>query len=568
MINNSFFLILRRMRAPIIVLIVIYAISVCGLTLVPGVDAAGRAAPPLSFFHAFYFISYTATTIGFGEIPNAFSEAQRLWVTICIYLTVIGWSYSVVTLIALLQDKGFQNTLTQNRFARRVGRLHEAFYLICGCGETGSLVAHAFDRHHQAFVVLEKDEMRVEELDLQDFKTDIPALAGDARVPDTLLLAGLRHPKCRGVLAISNDEDANLAIAIAVRLLNPAIPVIARARSPLVMANLASFGTDHVINPYQRFAEYLALAIAAPERYRLLEILTGLPDAPLPVAHNPPAGNWILCGYGRFGHALVEHLRPTGIALTIIDPAGTDGESGIAGYGTEAETLLAAGIMDAQGIIAGSDDDINNLSIAMTASELKPELFVVARQNHHANAPLFAAYGADFTMVATRIVAQEAIALLMTPLLAHFLSALRQQETASCAALIERIASLNAGRTPLLREVSLDADDSPAVWQALQHGREIRLRQLLVDTGESSRQYSTLALLLLRDKKPLFLPAPDWPLQPDDQLLLATRNDEWRQIELCLKNANELEYLLTGREQPGWLWQRLFPAAPEPRSKP
>ena len=133
--NSAFFLVLRRMRVPVIVLIVIYAISVIGLTLIPGIDAAGQPAPPLSFFHAFYFISYTATTIGFGEIPNAFSNGQRLWVIVCIYLTVVGWSYSVVTLIALLQDKGFQNTLTTNRFARRVGLLKEPFYLICGCGE-------------------------------------------------------------------------------------------------------------------------------------------------------------------------------------------------------------------------------------------------------------------------------------------------------------------------------------------------------------------------------------------------------------------------------------------------
>ena len=44
--NSAFFLVLRRMRAPIIVLIVIYSIAVLGLTLVPGVDADGKAAPP------------------------------------------------------------------------------------------------------------------------------------------------------------------------------------------------------------------------------------------------------------------------------------------------------------------------------------------------------------------------------------------------------------------------------------------------------------------------------------------------------------------------------------------
>mgnify|MGYP000060581770 CR=1 FL=1 len=309
--NSAFFLVLRRMRAPIIVLIVIYAIAIFGLTLVPGVDAEGKASAPLSFFHAFYFISYTATTIGFGEIPVAFSDGQRLWVTICIYLTVVGWSYSVVTLIALLQDKGFQNTLITNRFARRVRQTRQDFYLICGCGETGGLIARSFDHIGQAFVVLEKDELRVEELDLLDFKTDTPALAADARLPDNLRLAGLCHAKCRGVLAVTNDDEANLAIAIAVRLLNPDIPVIARAEQKPVAANMASFGTDHIINPYERFADSLALAVAAPERFRLIELLTSLPETPLAEPHQPPHGHWILCGYGRFGHAVAERLRNT-----------------------------------------------------------------------------------------------------------------------------------------------------------------------------------------------------------------------------------------------------------------
>ncbi|HWS12656.1 MAG TPA: NAD-binding protein, partial [Rhodocyclaceae bacterium] len=391
--NSIFFLVLRRMRAPLIVLIGIYAVSVLGLTLVPGVDGEGKPAPPMSFFHAFYFISYTATTIGFGEIPNAFSDGQRLWVTFSIYLTVVGWSYSLVTLLALLQDKSFQNTLVASRFARRVKRINVPFYLVCGCGETGGLICHSLDLLGQAFVVLEKDELRVQELDLEDFKTDTPALAADARLPANLLLAGLGHPKCAGVLAVTNDEDANLAVAIAVRLVKPDLPVLARARSPLVTANMASFGTHHIINPFERFAEYLALAAAAPERFRLIEILTGLPGTPLPEPHRPPRGRWIVCGYGRFGKAIVRHLAPTGIVTTVIDPEGNgpDG-AGVRGLGTEAATLVAAGVREASGIVAGSDSDVNNLSIAMTAKELNRGLFVVTRQNQAANNVLFEAF--------------------------------------------------------------------------------------------------------------------------------------------------------------------------------
>ena len=53
----------------------------------------------------------------------------------------------------------------------------------------------------------------------------------------------------------------------------------------------------------------------------------------------------------------------------------------------------------ATSIIAGTDNDVNNLSIAMTARELNPRLFIVARQNHNANATLFTAFAADFSQI-------------------------------------------------------------------------------------------------------------------------------------------------------------------------
>jgi Trk K+ transport system NAD-binding subunit len=559
-VNSAFFLVLRRMRAPIIVLIVIYAISVLGLTLVPGIDAEGKRAAPLSFFHAFYFISYTATTIGFGEIPNAFSDAQRLWVTVCIYLTVVGWSYSVVTLIALLQDKGFQNTLTTNRFHRRVRNLKEPFYLICGCGETGGLIARSLDRRNQAFVVIEKDELRVQELDLQDFKTDTPALAADARQPEILQLAGLCHPKCAGVLAVTNDEEVNLAIAIGVRLLNPKIPVIARARSPAIEANMASFGTDHIINPFDRFADDLGQAIAAPERFRLTELLTSLPETPIPEVHRPPAGDWILCGYGRFGHAVANHLKPTGIRLNILDPSSDEANQQISGDGTSAETLIAAGIHQAVGIIAGTDNDVNNLSIAVTAHQLNPGLFVVARQNHAANSLLFDAYDADFLMVPSRIVAQECIAILTTPLLARFLELLHLHDESWNGSLANRLQVLCDGQTPSVWAIRLNISEAPAAYRSLMHGRKINLGAILRSGKDRMQLLAAEVLMISRDGELFTLPDADFELSAGDQLLLASNLSTRRNLEFTLGNANELDYVLDGETASGsWLWQKIQP---------
>jgi len=86
---NIFYLLLRRLRLPLIVLIAVYAISILGFVLIPGVDDQGNPWR-MDFFHAFYFVSFMGSTIGFGEVPYAFTEPQRLWTTIGIYATVIS----------------------------------------------------------------------------------------------------------------------------------------------------------------------------------------------------------------------------------------------------------------------------------------------------------------------------------------------------------------------------------------------------------------------------------------------------------------------------------------------
>lgn len=559
--NSVFFLILRRMRAPLIVLIVFYAVGVLVLTFVPGRHEDGSPAPPLSFFHAFYFISYTATSIGFGEIPKPFSDAQRLWVTVCIYMTVIAWTYSIVSVLTLLQDKAFLQALAASRFARRVRHTRAPFYLVCGCGETGSLICRALDLLGYDFAILEKDEVRVEELAMEDYITNDPVVVADARQPAYLLMAGLRHPKCRGVVAVTSDEEANLAIAVNVRLLNPAMTVLARVRSARVAASMASFGTHHIVNAFERFAEYLALAIASPDRFRLIEILTGLPGTPLPDIHRPPRGHWIICGYGHFGSAVARFLALPGIELSVIDPSG-DGPRGchtLRGYGTEASVLEEAGITQARGIVAGSDDDISNLSIAVMAKKLNPHIFVVARQNQAANDVLFESFRADFSMVHTRVVAQECISILTTPLLARFLGAVRQADEGLSKQVSSRLEGICEGLVPEVWDVQIDARGAPAVHKALMNPQALSVGQLLRDNADWDAMLSAVVLMIVRQGQSFLLPGDEFSLQQDDALLIVGQHAARFALYLTLQNANALEYVLTGQDRRGGrLWQFLF----------
>jgi hypothetical protein len=54
------------------------------------------------------------------------------------------------------------------------------------------------------------------------------------------------------VLAITDDDAANLAVAIASRLINPRLMVVARVASPAVERNMMSFGTHYVVNHFER----------------------------------------------------------------------------------------------------------------------------------------------------------------------------------------------------------------------------------------------------------------------------------------------------------------------------
>ena len=59
----------------------------------------------MNFFHAFYFVSILCSTIGLGEIPYPFTDAQLLWTMVAIYSTVIAWLFAIGSLFTLFQTR-------------------------------------------------------------------------------------------------------------------------------------------------------------------------------------------------------------------------------------------------------------------------------------------------------------------------------------------------------------------------------------------------------------------------------------------------------------------------------
>ena len=558
--NRVVFLILRQMRLPLLVLIGVYAISVLGLVLLPGLEVEGRPYR-LDFFHAFYIVTYTITTIGFGELPYTFSVAQRLWMVLSIYLGVVGWVYAVGALIALVRDPAFRQVLVEGRFMAGVRRLSEPFYIVCGYGDTGSLVVHDMNEHGLHAVAVDIDPARISELTLEDLNFYVPGLCADAAQPDTLLAAGLTLPLCAGVVALTSSDTVNLKVAITAKLLNPGLRVICRADAHDTGANMKSFGTDAVINPFDSFANRLAMAVHSPDLYLLYSWLTQTPGQPLPLRYQPPRGLWVLCGYGRFGKAVHRYLDFEGVETVIIEkelemtraPKGA-----IRGRGTEAVTLREAHIEKAVGIVAGTDDDANNLSVIVTARSLNPNLFQVARQNARENDAIFDAARLDLVMQRSRIISNRILALISTPLLTEFLREARHQSNEWVSELVDRLWRLASNRTPDLWTVDVTADGAPAVHAALAADREVRLGQLLNDPRGREQRLNCLALLLQRGKELRLLPGDNLVLAPGDRILMCGRPGIVDRMRWALVNAGALHYLQSGEwRAEGTLWRWL-----------
>lgn len=561
--NQVIFLILRRMRAPLVVIILAYAVSILGMVLIPGVDEAGKPWR-MDFFHAFYFVSYMATTIGFGELPYAFTDAQRMWTVVTIYLSVIAWLYAIGKILTLIQDPAFKQAVVESAFARGVSRMREPFYIVCGYGDTGSMLVKAMAQRNMRSVVVDHNQERINELELEELRLAVPGVCADASLVTTLKEAGLLSSYCAGVVALTDDDQVNLKIAITTKLLHPGIKVICRAETRDAVDNMASFGTDQIIDPFDTFANRLALALHSPGTHLLYDWLTGVPGTPLPLPLYPPHGIWILCGYGRFGKAVKSHLEREAVSTVIVeaDPEGTDcvGQC-VIGRGTEAETLQQADIANAVGIVAGTDDDANNLSIIMTAAELSPDLFMVARQNKRDNQDIFKAAELDLVMQRSEIIARDILAMLTTPLLDDFLHLILRKSNDWANEQVSRLSAVIGDEVPDIWHYTIDEESTPAVYSVLHEGSGVMLDELLRDPREFSEYLPCLPLLILRkQQEEILFPAGELPLEIGDKLLFAGRIDAYQRMKWVLRNVNALRYVQSGEERAtGYLWQLLFP---------
>jgi voltage-gated potassium channel len=112
--------------------------------------------------------------------------------------------------------------------------------------------------------------------------------------------------------------------------------------------------------------------------------------------------HYIICGFGRVGRRVAEEFREANVSFVVLDFSEAAKEAAaeedvlfIEGDGTSDDDLREAGLERARGLVAASDDDADNLYIALSARAAKPDILIVARASSEDASKKLQLAGAD-----------------------------------------------------------------------------------------------------------------------------------------------------------------------------
>src|SRR4051794_40031519 len=112
--------------------------------------------------------------------------------------------------------------------------------------------------------------------------------------------------------------------------------------------------------------------------------------------------HFIVCGFGRVGRQVASDLRAAGALYVVIDDDERNREAAYApgvrfirARPSDDEALRDAGITRARAVIACVDSDAENIFIALTVRELRPDIAIVARASQEESESKLRRAGAD-----------------------------------------------------------------------------------------------------------------------------------------------------------------------------
>jgi voltage-gated potassium channel Kch len=261
--------------------------------------------------------------------------------------------------------------------------------------------------------------------------------------------------------------------------------------------------------------------------------------------------HYIICGYGRMGHEVHDVLKKYNIETAVIDPHSSPGgniDNYIPGR-TNAHTLKRAGIKDASGIIAGTDDDGHNLGILLNARYFNPDLFTIVRQNRHQNEIAFDYANVDMIMQPSLVTARRILFLLVAPLLKPFFRYLLEEKPGrklEMENLIQRLREAVGSRKPHIVTIDFIDGKTRSVMQWLNQGKDVFLGDLLKDPDNRDRDLDLVMFVIKSGDEVNVLPTADYKICTGDQLLVCGTELAIRLLNATINSEYKLFYIQNG----------------------
>ncbi len=553
--NSSLWIILQRMRLPFTVIVITYSIAMTGLLIIPGVDDQGNSYH-LSIFDAFYFISYTATTIGFGETPFPFTYHQKMWVSVSIYLTVLGWFYGIGTLVSLLQDKIFLSEIAMAKFIRSVKNIKEDFVIILGYDDTTSEIIKKMINSKMRVVVIEKDQKRADYLKLEGFIPHVPVLVADVHSPTSLEYAGIKSIHCKAIISLFESNLLNMRVTLASRILNPHIKIAVRSSKDIETSNLIDAGANIVENPLAIISYQIKMALEAPSLFKLKNWLYNI--APLDSkTFSIPNEKIIICGFGRLGKSLYQVFKNANIIPTIIEidmdivtEAVAKGlDNIICGNAEDRSLLEKLNIQDMKLVVVATNNDTTNLSIVSTIRSVNKDTMIIARENELSDFSIFSNAKIDHIFLPSEILIHKTTNAIINPLSDRLIRLLRYKDEQWGQQLLSKLIK-TIGVNPTTFELNINKTEAIELYSyLLKNENKVTLNELRKSRRDRHHINNVVPLLIKREEEEIILPPYDFELQVEDSILFACDENSKEAIEHISNNVYEFHYIMTGEDK-------------------
>ena len=244
----------RRVAIVLGMVALVLAVGTCGFIVISGYPA----------FDAFYMTVITITTTGYFEV-HKLDRAGRIFNSILLLSSLGVMSYALAIITQVAVEAQFGDLLQKRRVRKMIDSLKD-HYILCGFGRVGRGAAAELRRTGVPFVVMDRNEERVE----RAIKAGLLAVVADATRDDMLVDAGVK--RAQGLVAALSSDADNLFLILSAKSLNPILKVSARVAEEASESKMRRAGADAVFMPYSITGYRLAQSILRPHVFEFLDI--------------------------------------------------------------------------------------------------------------------------------------------------------------------------------------------------------------------------------------------------------------------------------------------------------